>query len=163
MLLWPDDGSRMIREDHVRFCEGPRVQLPRPTHPYGTIIVDLERRTVADVLESRSAKETAEWLKQHPGIEVVSRDRCGLYAQGIRQGAPQARQVADRFHVLQNLRESIERQMTDVSRFAGRAKLPPVPGDRQEALRGARGRARQALSIRVAPTFSPELLRFARA
>lgn len=112
---------------------------------YGTIIVDLERRTVADVLESRSAKETAEWLKQHPGIEVVSRDRCGLYAQGIRQGAPQARQVADRFHVLQNLRESIERQMTDVSRFAGRAKLPPVPGDRQEALRGARGRARQAL------------------
>jgi transposase len=112
---------------------------------YGTIIVDLERRTVADVLESRSAKETADWLKQHPGIEVVSRDRCGLYAHGIRQGAPQARQVADRFNVLQNLRESIERQMTDVSRFAGRAKLPPVPGECQEAPRDARSCARQAL------------------
>ena len=47
-----------------------------------------------------------------------SRDRCGLYAQGIRQGAPQARQVADRFHLLQNLREAIERQMTAVSASA---------------------------------------------
>jgi transposase len=50
--------------------------------------VDLERRTVADVLESRSAQATAVWLKRYPGIEVVSRDRCGLYAQGIREGAP---------------------------------------------------------------------------
>ena len=49
---------------------------------YGTIIVDLERRTVADVLESRSAKETADWLERRPEIEIVSRDRCGLYAQG---------------------------------------------------------------------------------
>ncbi|MGJ0531901.1 transposase [Methylocystis sp.] len=60
------------------------------------------------MLEARSAKETADWVKQHPEIEVVSRERCGLYAQGVWQGAPQARQVADRFHLLQNLRESIE-------------------------------------------------------
>src|SRR5208283_2618790 len=57
-------------------------------------------------------QETANWLERRPEIEIVSRDRCGLYAQGIRQGAPQARQVADRFHLLQNLREAIERQMT---------------------------------------------------
>ena len=69
---------------------------------YGTIVVDLERGTVADVLETRSAKETADWLERRPEIEIVSRDRCGVYAQGIRQGAPQARQVADRFHLLQN-------------------------------------------------------------
>ena len=62
----------------------------------------------------------ADWLKQHPGIEFVSRDRCGLYAQGIRQGAPSARQVADRFHLMQNLRENIEREMTSVSRGGGR-------------------------------------------
>jgi transposase len=93
---------------------------------YGTIIVDLERRTVADVLESRSAKATADWLKRYPGIEVVSRDRCGLYAQGIREGAPHARQVADRFHLLQNLRENIERELTSVSRHAGRSRLPPA-------------------------------------
>lgn len=82
---------------------------------YGAIIVDLERRTVADVMETRSAKETADWLTRRPEIENVSRDRCGLYAQGIRQGAPQARQVADWFHLLQNLREAIERQMTAVA------------------------------------------------
>jgi transposase len=101
------------------------------------------------VLGTRSAKETADWLEQRPEIEVVRRDRCGLYAQGIRQGAPQARQVADRFHLLQNLRESMERQMTEVSRFAGRPRLPPVSGDRRELSRGERGRARQALLDRA--------------
>ncbi|OAI29236.1 hypothetical protein A1351_23405 [Methylosinus sp. R-45379] len=55
-------------------------------------------------METRSAKETADWLARWPEIEIVSRDRCGIYAQGIRQGAPKARQFADRFHLLQNLR-----------------------------------------------------------
>jgi hypothetical protein len=54
---------------------------------YGTIIVDLERHTVADALESRSVQATADRLRRHPGIEVFTRDRCGLYAQGIREGA----------------------------------------------------------------------------
>ncbi|AZG78826.1 ISL3 family transposase [Methylocystis rosea] len=105
---------------------------------YGTI-VDLERRIVADVLETRSAKETAEWLKQHAEIVVVSRDRCGRCAQGVRQGAPQARQVADRFHLPAELARKHERHMTRISRFAGRPKLPAVPGDRQAPLRGERG------------------------
>lgn len=104
---------------------------------YGTIIVDLQRRNVVDVLPVRSAKETAEWLAQHPGIEIVSRDRCGLYAQGIREGAPQAKQVADRFHLLQNLRESIERQMSNVSRFADRSLLAPVLGEHNNVSREA--------------------------
>ena len=110
---------------------------------YGTIVVDLERRTVADVLATRSAKETADWLERWPEIEIVSRDRSGLYAQGIRQGAPQARQVADRFHLLQNLCESIEQQMTAISCFGGRSRLPPAPGDRQSVLRS---RSRDARS-----------------
>jgi transposase len=55
---------------------------------YGTIIVYLERRTVADVLKTRSARATADWRNRHPVIEIVSRERCGLYAQGIRNGAP---------------------------------------------------------------------------
>ncbi len=75
-------------------------------------MVDLERREVVDVLPGRSADETAAWLSRHPNVEVVSRDRCGLYAQGIRHGAPQARQVADRFHLMQNLRERIEHQLS---------------------------------------------------
>lgn len=79
---------------------------------YGTIMVDLERREVVDVLPDRSAKATGDWLAQYPGIEVVSRDRRGLYAEGARQSAPQARQVADRFHLLQNLRQTIEQQLS---------------------------------------------------
>ncbi len=70
---------------------------------YGTIIVDLERRQVVDLLADRSAATTASWFKDHPEVEVVSRDRAGLYAVAARQGAPQARQVADRFHLLQKL------------------------------------------------------------
>src|SRR5580693_8491925 len=78
---------------------------------YGTIIVDLERRRVVDLLADRSAETTADWLKKHSEVEVVSRDRAGLYAEAARQGAPQARQVADRFHLLQNFREIVERQL----------------------------------------------------
>jgi hypothetical protein len=70
---------------------------------------------VVDILPDRSADSTASWFKRHPEAEIVSRDRCGLYAQGAKQGAPQARQVADRFHLLQNLKLTIERQLSRTS------------------------------------------------
>jgi transposase len=91
--------------------------------------VDLERREVVDVLPDRSTAGTAEWLSQHPEIEIISRDRSGLYAQGAHQGAPQARQVADRFHLLQNLRETIETQLSRGGRSTGRALLPASKDD----------------------------------
>ncbi len=78
---------------------------------YGTIIVDLERRQVVDLLPDRLAATSAEWLRAYPEIEAVNRDRAGLYADAVRQGAPQARQIADRFHILKNFRETIERQL----------------------------------------------------
>ena len=90
---------------------------------YGAIMVDLERRSVADILDDRSVESAAEWLRNHPSAEVVSRDRCGLYAQAVREGAPQARQVADRFHLVQNLRSAIEEQMSLSGRATGRAIL----------------------------------------
>jgi transposase len=96
----------------------------RKGRTYGTIIIDLERREVVDVLADRTTTGTADWLRQHPEVEIVSRDRCGLYAQGAREGAPQARQVADRFHLLQNLRETIETQLSRADRSTGRALLP---------------------------------------
>ena len=89
-------------------------------------MVDLEQREVADVLADRSATGTADWLGRHPEVEIVSRDRCGLYAQGARAGAPQARQVADRFHLIQNLRETIETQLSRADRSTGRPMLSPV-------------------------------------
>ncbi|WP_158932637.1 transposase [Acidisphaera sp. S103] len=78
---------------------------------YGTVIVDLERHQVVDLLADRSAASTANWLRKHKEVEVVNRDRAGLYADGARQDAPQAGQVADRFHLLQNFRETVERQL----------------------------------------------------
>jgi transposase len=95
----------------------------RKSQTYGTIIVDLERRAVIDILADRSVESCAKWLRQHPEIEVVSRDRCGLYAKAANQGAPQAAQVADRFHLIQNLRQAIEEQMNMHGRATGRALL----------------------------------------
>ena len=113
----------------------------RKGRTYGTIIVDLERREVVDVLRDRTTAGAAEWLRQHPEVEIVSRDRCGLYAQGAREGAPQARQVADRFHLLQNLRETIEAQLSRADRSTGRALLPESNDEDAPAIaRGSGGR-----------------------
>lgn len=90
---------------------------------YGTIIVDLEHRSVVDILDDRSVDSAAKWLRDHPTVELVSRDRCGLYAQAVPEGAPQARQVADRFHLIQNLRAAIEEQMSLSGRATGRSIL----------------------------------------
>jgi transposase len=76
---------------------------------FGTILCDLERRQVIDLLPVRSAPSVAQWLQAHPSVEIVCRDRSGLYAEGIRQGAPQAIQVIDRFHLVQNLHDALER------------------------------------------------------
>ena len=75
---------------------------------YGTIVVDLERGCPADLLEDRLAETVAVWLRAHPEVTVVARDRADAYASGVTQGAPDAVQVADRWHLLKNLREAVE-------------------------------------------------------
>jgi len=75
---------------------------------YGTILVDLERRQPIARLPDRTAAPVAQWRREHPGVEIIARDRASAYAEGARQGAPQATQVADRFHLFQHLRETLD-------------------------------------------------------
>jgi DNA-binding NarL/FixJ family response regulator len=78
---------------------------------YGTIIVDLERHETVDLLPDREAKTLQTWLEEHPGIEVISRDRANAYIEGATKGAPDAVQVADRWHLLVNLSDAVCRMM----------------------------------------------------
>ena len=80
----------------------------RKRQTYGTILVDLERRQPVALLPDRTAETVAQWLREHPGVEVIARDRSTAYAEGTQHGAPAATQVADRFHLLQNLREALD-------------------------------------------------------
>jgi len=138
-------GLTTSRDTILRMLK--RAQEPAPAAPrvvgiddwswrrgstYGTLIMDLERRQVVDLLPDRRANTTARWLEAHPEIEVISRDRCGLYALGAAQGAPQAREIADRFHLIQNLRDVIERQL---SRGPTRMSARPAPGAEPPAAR----------------------------
>ncbi len=76
---------------------------------YGTVIIDLERHQIIDMLPDIKAETLKDWLADHPTIQVISRDRAGAYASGSRDGAPQARQVADRFHLLKNTSDVLQR------------------------------------------------------
>lgn len=78
---------------------------------YGTILLNLERQCLVDVLSDREKATGATWLKSHPGVKMVSRDRGGAYAEAAREAAPDAIQIADRFHLSQNAGEMVVRIM----------------------------------------------------
>jgi transposase len=111
-------GSRntlLRRVRRVSLPEGPEPEIIglddwawRKGNRYGTIIVDLQQGCPLDLLEDRAAETVATWLQAHPDVKIVARDRAEAYAAGIRQGAPEATQVADRFHLLKNLAVALQ-------------------------------------------------------
>jgi transposase len=114
LSLSPDTLLRSVRALPELTLPSPRVVgiddwAFRKGHRYGTIVVDLERREVIELLPDRNADTVAAWLAAHPDVPVVSRDRGRVYAEGARRGAPTAVQVADRFHLVKNLGEALER------------------------------------------------------
>jgi len=112
----PRQTPRVLSIDDFAFRSG---------RTYGTIVVDLERHQVVDLLPDRSAQSVEDWLVEHPGSEIISRDRGGEYAAGARRGAPGAVQVADRFHVIRNLGDVVLRVL---QRHAALIKRLPAPG-----------------------------------
>lgn len=115
----PTTLLRLIRQIPLPASPSPRIiglddWAWRRRVAYGTIVIDLEHRRPLDLLPDRQATTVANWLKQRPSIEVITRDRSTDYASACQQGAPQAQQVLDRWHLLRNLRDALERALREL-------------------------------------------------
>jgi transposase len=155
----PDTLLRLVKMLGVAAARTPRVlgvddfSLRRGTR-YATVLIDMERHEPIDVLATRDADPLVEWLQAHPGVEVIVRDRGGAYADAARRGAPNAMQVADRFHLVQNVgaaldevvrsrgrRKEIERVQIETAEPIVVPTAPPLPpGPAQQRARAARAR-----------------------
>jgi transposase len=139
MQTGADSILRRVRKAAARSSDDTKVRtlgvddwaIKKGQH-YGTILVDLEKRRPIDLLQGREAAPLEEWLKKHPEIEVITRDRSGAYADGARKGAPQAQQVADRWHLFKNANEAFERLIQRHQKVI-REAIEKLPAPQQEA------------------------------
>jgi len=129
VALGGEAGARLLREigvsaspdtllARIRALTQPAITNPRVVgidefafrrgRVFGTLLVDLETRQILDLLPDGNRTTVVQWFQDHPSVEIVSRDRAYTFGEAIRQGAPQAMQVADRWHLLANLGERLE-------------------------------------------------------
>jgi len=152
-----DTLLRLVRQLPTSPLVTPRVLgvddfALRKGQRYGTILLDLEQHHPVDLLPQRSATVLETWLQQHPGVEIIARDRGPEYIRGATAGAPQAIQVADRFHLLSNLREALERTLERThaslrTRFA--STLPAIKAVLPSAAVAVRRRVRTGTEARM--------------
>lgn len=124
---------RLIHQTPLPSSENVRVMAWRKGQRYGTILVDLERPAPIDLLEDATAESFAAWLQKHPTVEIISRDRGTTFADGATCGAPQALQIADRWHIINNMGEALEkvlaRHHADLKRV-----MAPAPQEEQQVI-----------------------------
>jgi transposase len=145
-LSTPASADTLLRR--VRQLPPPEVPTPRVLgvdewakrkgRTYGTLLVDLEQRRRVDVLPEATPAQFAHWLTTHPGVEVIARDRGHAYAEGAAQGAPQAVQVADRWHLTCNLGEAVQtvlhRHTAALRTAARQIQVPTAPSTAATAM-----------------------------
>jgi transposase len=123
---------RLIRRTAVPQCKTPQVLglddfAWKKGDRYGTLLVDLQAHCPVEVLPDREAATVVSWLRAHRGVKIISRDRAGAYAEAATRGAPRARQVADRYHILVNLRDALKGTLARTS-----GSVPEVAAQRGE-------------------------------
>src|SRR6266851_8475034 len=126
---------RLIRSTAVPLHKTPQVLglddlAWKKGDRYGTLLVDLQAHCPVDVLPDREADTVVRWLRAHRGVKIISRDRAGSYAEAATRGAPRARQVADRYHVLVNLRDTLKNALAgrqDALALLEGARKAPIP------------------------------------
>jgi len=137
MPMGGDTLLRLIRRTPCPEVAEPKViglddWAKRRGRVYGTIVVDLERHRVIDLLSDRTAEILATWLTAYPSVTTIARDRSREYARGIMLGAPQATQVLDRWHLLVNLRDAFQKLLDRLRPELSRLPLAKAPGKGDE-------------------------------
>ena len=172
-----EPGARLARRQGMavsadtllrRARREPTASAPTPRHlgiddfalrkgqVYGTILVDLDTHRPVDLQPERSAQVVEQWLKEHPGVELITRDRSNEYADGASRGAPDAVQAADRFHLLQNVREMLQRVLERHQGALQAATREPSPANSSPpAVEGASS-STTAEAIEEPPTLSSD-------